>query len=49
MHPFQQLFSLYPNKPENPQDLHAQEILAPYAELFGITFQNGENKDWERR
>ncbi len=44
MHPFQQLFSLYPTKPENPQDLHAQEILAPYAELFGITFQNGKIK-----
>lgn len=35
---FQQLFLLYPTKPQNPEDLHAREILAPYIEQFHITF-----------
>ena len=41
---FQQLFLLYPTKPQNPEDLHAQEILAPYIEQFHITITNGHIK-----
>lgn len=44
MHSFLQLFSLYPSKPENIEDLHAQEILAPYIGQFHITFTNGSIK-----
>lgn len=38
MRSFLQLFSLYPSKPENFEDLHARERLAPYLEQFNIAF-----------
>lgn len=39
-----ELYKLYPERPENPEMLKAQEVLAPYADQFKLTLANGNLK-----
>lgn len=38
------LYKLYPERPEKPELLKAQEVLAPYIDQFKLSFNNGNLK-----
>ena len=39
-----ELYNLYPERPEKPETLRAQEVLAPYIDQFKLSFANGNLK-----